>query len=69
MKSIFVLSYGWLDMSELIHETHQSIDSAEKSGRAFLATEKRFAQMGASAPAYYRIDRYNFDITVSEEAN
>lgn len=66
MKSVFVLKYGWTDDERVLTELHQSIDSAEKSGEAFLAAEKRFATAGTGAPAFYSIERYNFDVIISE---
>ena len=69
MKSVFILTYGWTDQPNLVRETHDSIDSAEGSGNAFLATEKRFAALGHGAPAYYQIDRYNFDVVISRKEN
>ena len=66
MRSVFVLTYGWLDMpNEPLRETHDSIDSAQASGEAFLASEKRFPSL-ETAPAYYRIERYNFDVVIAE---
>jgi len=67
MRSVFILTYGWKDSEgPELRETHPSIDSAQKSGDEFIAREKRFAEIGYGAPAFYRIDRYNFDVMCVE---
>ncbi len=69
MKSIFVLSYGWITPEEtLLTETHSSIEKAKESGENFLAAERRFLVLSTESEpaAFYRIDRYNFDVLVSE---
>lgn len=70
MKSLFILTYGWTDqLDKVMRETHDWIDGAEKSGEVFLASEKRFSDIGHGAPAFYQIDRYNFDVIISRKEN
>lgn len=71
MKSVFVLTYGWRDgldsTGEPLREMHASIDSAEKSGENFLAAEERFSKLTNELnTAYYKIERFNFDVVISE---
>ena len=70
MKSVFVLTYHWIDMPQTEHvkELFNSLNEAEEERDRLVKDQKSFADTDTKSKGKLEItiDRYNFDVQCSQ---